>query len=189
MDNNLAISQIPICTRIYEYFNWKDKLEFKKICKGVYNNIPKIRYRVINILSKFTELNRSRRDLVIFIESNTHNDPHINRCVEVIEYLTNDKQNLTKIDFEHIYMFFNNPLSKVFKMGSDNDKLIYILFGEFWFDVNFPTYQTDNRKYLIDQWRSETRGSGSGCPENWLWHCCEDFIKIGSCESLHDRFS
>jgi hypothetical protein len=74
-------------------------------------------------------------------------------------------------------------------MGSDNDKLIYILFGEFWFDVNFPTYQTDNRKYLIDQWRSETRGSGSGCPENWLWHCCEDFIKIGSCESLHDRFS
>jgi hypothetical protein len=179
MDNNLAISQIPICTRIYEYLYHRDKLKFKKICKGVYNNIPKIRYRVINIPS-FNELNRSRRDLIYFIESNPRNDPHINRYVEVLEYLTNDKQNLTKIDFEHIYMFFNNPLSKIVS----DYKLIYMLCGEFWFDVKFPTYETDNRKYLIDQWRNQMCISGSGCPEN-----CEDFIKIGSCESLHDRFS
>jgi hypothetical protein len=149
MDNNLAISQIPICTRIYEYLNWKDKLEFKKICKGVNNNLPKIRCRVVNI----DHLNDSDMDVTIFIESNPHNDPEINKLVKVIEFMTNKKQILTTFTARHIYWFFKSPLSKVFKIGSctayvDNNS-VHMLLGKFVFPLEIPNENTTKKSLAI----------------------------------------
>ena len=148
MNNNLAISQIPVCSRIYEYLNWKDKSEFKKICKGVHNNLPKVRFRVVNI----DHLNGSDMSVTIFIESNPRNDPQINKFVKVIEFLTTGKQILTTFAARHIYFYLKSPLSKVFRIGSNvyaDNQSVYMLLGRFTFPVEIPNENNTKLKKLL----------------------------------------
>jgi hypothetical protein len=142
MDNNTVISQIPICTRIYEYLNPKDKFEFRKVCKGVYKICPLIKYRwIITGPLKISGNEADNTQMFIFIESNPKNDPEIDKLLNVIEYLTfvpySDSNKFTYIDISE---YINKKLSQEIN-GSIQDffkTTVYILSGNFSFSLEIP---------------------------------------------------
>ncbi|MEX0597000.1 MAG: hypothetical protein WD512_10925 [Candidatus Paceibacterota bacterium] len=130
--NNIIISQIPICTRIYEYLNPKDKLEFRNVCKGIYKICPITKYRVVSI----NNLSNNNDNMILFIESNPENDPEIDKLLRVIEFMTFGLQISNKFTYIEINNHIKNPLSVVYNI--DNDTTTYILSGKFTFTLEIP---------------------------------------------------